>query len=187
MKKTTLMISLFAAVLMCVSTTWAQEDERNAGYGWQPTFRDILEKGKVDMHEAEQRAQAGGYAYTPTEEVILEEAISYALSDEEGDRACECMKIAMELEYNPYSVLKMIYGVGGDLEIDQLCTCATDAGVTKAIIAEAATNAVTLLNEPVYDINEISRSQCLTGLAYQEDSGDPPPPPPPPPATPVIP
>jgi hypothetical protein len=76
----------------------------------------------------------------------------------------------------------MIYGVGGDLEIDAVCSCATEAGVAKAVIADAATDAVTLLDEPVYDISEVSRSQCLTGLAYQLDAGgepDPPPPPPP--------
>jgi hypothetical protein len=171
MKKFTWMFSLFAAVLMCVSSVVAQEDEMNAGFGWQSNFRDMLEEGKAAMYDDEQ-AKIAGYAYTPTEEVILEDAIKYALSDEQGDRACECLKIAVELEYNAYSVLKMIYGIGGDLEIDSVCACATEAGVTKAIIADAATDAVTLLDEPVYDINEISRSQCLTGLAYQTDAGE---------------
>jgi hypothetical protein len=122
----------------------------------------MLEKGKTDSEPT----GTGGLAYTPSEETVLEEAVTAAMTGEQGDRACELMRMAVELEYNPYSVLKTIYSVGGDLEIDPLCTCATEAGVMKAVIANAATNAVTPLNEPVYDVDEISRSQCLSGLAY---------------------
>ncbi len=180
MKKIALMMVLFAAVFVCVSTIAAQEQNDDAGFGWQNVYKDMLEKGKESI---ETNMDNTGLAYTPAEATVLEEAVTYALSEENGDRACECMKIAVELEYNPYLVLKMIYGLGGDLEIDTICNCATQAGVTKAIIAQAATDAVTLLNEPVYDVDEISRSQCLTGLAYQLNSGETPTEPNPPPVS----
>ncbi len=178
MKKIALIMVLFAAVFVYVSMAVAQEQNDDAGFGWQTTFKQMLEDGKESVETS-----AGGLAYTPAEATVLEEAVTYALSEESGDRACECMKIAVELEYNPYLVLKTIYGLGGDLEIDTICNCSTQAGVTKAIIAQAATDAVTPLNEPVYDIDEISRSQCLTGLAYQVNSGNPPPDPPDPPVS----
>ena len=79
------------------------------------------------------------------------------------------MKIAIDFEYNAYSVLKYLYAAGGQLGVDQLCMCATEAGVMKAIIAKAAMDAVTPLNEPVFDRDEITQSQCLGGeeiLAY---------------------
>jgi hypothetical protein len=180
MKKIALMMVLFATVFVFVSATVAQEQNDDAGFGWQNVYKDMLEKGKESI---ETNTDNTGLAYTPAEATVLEEAVAFALSEEKGDRACECMKIAVELEYNPYLVLKTIYGLGGDLEIDTICNCSTQAGVTKAIIAQAATDAVTPLNEPVYEIDEISRSQCLTGLAYQTNSVDSPPDPPDPPAS----
>lgn len=177
MKKIVLSISAIFVVTMFSSAILAQNP--GAGMGWRAVYQDMLEKGKgIGVTEI----GADGLPYTPPEGVVLEEAITYALSEEKGDRACECMIMAVELDYNPYSVLKTIYGVGGDLEIDQLCSCATESGVTRAIIAQAATDAVNPLNgEPVYDAGEISRSQCLTGLAYPEGE------PPPPPVSPVVP
>ena len=183
MKKIALLLVLFATVCLCVSTTVAQEQNDSAGLGWQNAFQQMLEKGKASSTQAND----AGLAYTPAEASVLEEAVAYALSGEEGDRACECMKIAVELDYNPYLVLKTIYSLGGDLEIDTICNCSTQAGITKAIIAQAATDAVTPLNEPIYDVDEISRSQCLTGLAYQVDSGSTPPDPPDPPVSTVLP
>lgn len=183
MKKIALMIVLLATVFVYVSMTTAQDRDDSNGLGWQNAYKEMLEKGKASVQTSND-----GLAYTPAEATVLEEAVAYALSGEEGDRACECMKIAVELEYNPYLVLKTIYGLGGDLEIDQLCNCATEAGVTKAIIALAATDAVTPLDEPVYDEDEIARSQCLTGLAYQEGGlPQPTPQPTPPPVSTVLP
>lgn len=157
--KTSALILTFivvAAVYCCAPVS------AEAQGGWQEALQSALEKGKT----APEAPESGGLAYTPSEETILEEALTAALAEEKGDRSCECMKMAIDLDYNPYSVLKAIYSVGGDLEIDILCSCATEAGVMKAVIAKAATDAVTPLNEPVYDVDEIARSQCLSGLAY---------------------
>jgi hypothetical protein len=158
MKTSVLILSLIAAIAMCCTTPCLAQSSGT----WQDTLKAMLEEGKAGSESPD----GGGLAYTPSEGTVLEEAVTAAMTGEQGDRACEIMKMAVELEYNPYSVLKTIYSVGGDLEIDPLCTCATEAGVMKAVIASAATDAVTPLNEPVYDVDEISRSQCLSGLAY---------------------
>jgi hypothetical protein len=155
MKKFTLLLSLIALVVMCSVSASSAED-------WQDVFQSMLEKGKTGSAPSD----SGGLAYTAPESVALEDAIAYALSGEQGDRACECMTMAVKYDYNPYTVLKTIYSLGGDLEIDTLCSCATASGITKAVIAKAATDAVTPLNEPVYDTDEIAQSQCLSGLAY---------------------
>jgi hypothetical protein len=161
MKKIAFSISVIFLVAMFSSTISAED--QGAGIGWRDIYQDMLEKGKGI---GEPETEDGGLAYTPPEEVVLEEAVSFALSDEKGDRACECMRMAVELEYNPYLVIKTIYSVGGDLEIDQLCLCSTEAGVMRAIIAQAATDATTSRNEPIYDEDEIARSECLRGLAF---------------------
>lgn len=158
MKKLALYLSLAAAAMICFASSSSAQN----GGNWREVFQSMLEKGKG----AGEPSESGGLAYTQPESVALEEAISYALSGEQGDRACECMTMAVDYDYNPYTVLKTIYGQGGDLEIDQLCSCATSAGVTKAVIAKAATDAMTPLNEPVFDADEIAQSACLSGLAY---------------------
>lgn len=175
MKTSALTLSIIVAVVMWCSAPVSAEAQND----WQEAFQAALEKGKISPAAP---AESGGLAYTPSQETVLEEAVMMALAEEQGDRACECMKMAIDLDYNPYSVLKAIYSVGGDLEIDPLCACATEAGVMKAVIAKAATEAITPLNEPVYNVDEIARSQCLSGLAYTAvDPPTPPPPPPPPP------
>ncbi|MDX9786771.1 MAG: hypothetical protein RBT11_08340 [Desulfobacterales bacterium] len=152
------MVAIFSSILSA--------EEAIGPMDWRAVYRAALEKGKVAPVN---QAKPAGLAYAAPEEVVLAEAIAMALMAEKGERVCECLKIAIELEYNPYLVLKNIYAVGGDLEIDQLCMCATEAGVMKAIIAKAAKDAMTPLNQPVYDIDEIAQSQCLKGedgLAY---------------------
>jgi len=154
------LLSVFFLVVFATSIFAAEAAD------WRDNFVDALEKGKQPLPSA---AEAGeeGLAYTPPEEIVLEEAISKAM--DEKAPACECMKIAIDYEYNPYLVLKNIYGAGGDVKLNQLCMCATEAGIMKAIIANAAADAVTPLDEPVFDRDEIAQSQCLggeEGLAY---------------------
>lgn len=175
MKKIAFSISVIFLVAMFSSIISAED--QGAGIGWRDIYQDMLEKGK-GIGEPETEPEP--------EEVVLEKAVSFALSEEKGDRACECMRMAVELEYNPYLVIKTIYSVGGDLEIDQLCLCATEAGVMRAIISQAAMDATTSRDEAIYDEDEIARSECLKGLAFtvEEKEGEgPDPPPPPPPVT----
>ncbi|MCP4117795.1 MAG: hypothetical protein GY737_20835 [Desulfobacteraceae bacterium] len=134
--------------------------------GWLDTYITALEEGKAAQLP---QGQAGeeGLAYTPPEEIVLQEAVSKAM--EQNAPVCECMKIAIDLEYNPYSVLKTIYASGGVVKLDQLCMCATEAGVMKAIVAKAAGDALSPTGTPLFHRDEIAQSQCLggeEGLAY---------------------
>lgn len=166
MKKITLFVSILTIFVMFSTTLFAENPRKEEN--WREDYLATLKKGKAVQLPAGQ-PQAAGMAYTPPEAVVLQEAILKALEKERGERVCECMKIAIDLEYNPYLVIKTIYEVGGDLEIDQLCMCATEAGVMKAIIAKAAREAVTPLGKPVYAPDEIAQTSCFRGeegLAY---------------------
>jgi hypothetical protein len=166
MKKLTLLVSMLTIIVMCSATLFAEDQRKDEN--WRNDYMSTLKKGKAVALPAGQ-TQSAGLAYTPPEAVVLQEAVSKALEKEKGDRVCECMKVAVDLEYNPYLVIKTIYEAGGDLEIDQLCMCASEAGVMKAIIAKAAREAVSPLGEPVYSPDEIAQTSCFRGeegLAY---------------------
>lgn len=168
MKRVPLFVSMLTIIVMFSTALFAEDSRKNEG--WQNEFLTTLKKGKADQLPSGQ-TQAVGLAYTPSEPVILRDAISKALEKESGERACECMKIAIDVGYNPYQVIKTIYETGGDLEIDQLCMCATEAGVMKAIVAKAAKDAVSPQGGPVYAPDEIAQTSCFRGeegLAYTE-------------------
>jgi hypothetical protein len=135
---------------------------------WRNDYLAALKKGKaVQMPSG--RTRSVGHTYTPPEDVTLQEAIYKALETEKRDRVRECVKIAVDLEYNPYLVVKTICEAGGDVEIDLLCFCATEAGVMKAIVAKAAKEAVSILGKPIYPPDEIAKTKCFRGeegLAY---------------------
>ncbi len=167
---------LVLAVVFCFAFTasaFAAED-------WEDEFVDALIKGKeVTQTETE------GLAYTPAEETVLQDAIKKAMDEEAPP--CQCLKIAVNFDYNPYLVIKNIYGYGGEVDLDELCMCATEEGIMKEVIAKAAADAVTPLGDKVFDRDEITRSVCLEmGLPYTAaaaDLPDPPEPPDPPPTS----
>lgn len=146
---------------------------------WEKEFVQALQKGKIIP-----AGQAQGLGYTPAEETVLEGAIKKAMDLKAPP--CEAMKIAVDLKYNSFSVLKNIFGYAGEVNLDQLCMCATESGVNKQIVAEAATKAVTPLGAPVFPRDEITQAQCLReiGLGYTALEIPPPPIPPPPPPKP---
>jgi len=131
---------------------------------WEKEYIEKLQAGK----EQSRQLKTEGLAYTPAEETVLEEAIIQAMDEKASP--CEAMKIAVDLEYNPYLTIKHIYGYGGEVGLNQVCMCATEAGIQKQIVARAAADAITPLGEPVYERDEIAQSQCInqTGLAYTE-------------------
>ncbi len=146
---------------------------------WEKEFVQTLQKGKIIP-----AGQAQGLGYTPAEETVLEGAIKKAM--ELKAPPCEAMKIAVDLKYNPFSVLTNIFSYEGEVNLDQLCMCATESGVNKQIIAEAATKAITPLGTPVFERDEIIQAQCLKeiGLGYTALEVPPPPIPPPTPPKP---
>jgi hypothetical protein len=168
MKKITLCVTILTIIVMASTPLLAQDAGK--GDDWRNDYLATLKKGKAVTLPSGQ-PQATGLAYTPSEAVALQEAITKALETEKADRVCECLKIAVDLDYNAYLVIKTIYEAGGDLKIDQLCMCATEAGVMKAIIAKAAKEAVSPLGDPVYAPDEIAQTSCFRGeegLAYTE-------------------
>ena len=145
--------------------------------GWEKEFVQALQKGKIVPS-----GQAQGLGYTPAEETVLEGAIKKAM--ESKAPPCEAMKIAVDLKYNPFSTLKNIFGYGGEVDLDQLCMCATESGINKQIIAKAATDAVTPLGTPVFPRDEITQAQCLREIGLGYTAAETPPPYNPPPLPP---
>lgn len=176
--KNLFVLCLLIVAVMVFSTASFAEEKKEAG--WEQEFIESLQKGKMPI------MGAGGLPYTPSEDVVLEDAIKKAMEKEAPP--CQCMTIAMELEYNPYMVMKNIYTFQGELDLDQLCICATQKGVDKQIIAKAAMDAKRN-GEPAFQLDEVTSSNCLKsdqGLAYTLGDEPPPiipPPPVPPPAS----
>ena len=144
-------------VVFCIGTVTAGFSQ---SADWEDQYVEALQKGK----EAVQN-QGGGLGYTPSEETVLQDAVKKALDQEAP--ACQCMKIAVNMDYNPYMVLTNIYGAGKGVKLDELCMCATEEGIMKEVIAKAASDAVTPSGEKVFARDEVTQSQCLqVGLPY---------------------
>ncbi|MBU1344828.1 MAG: hypothetical protein KKE44_19260 [Proteobacteria bacterium] len=143
---------------------------------WEKDFVHALQKGK-----AKTTGQAEGLGYTPAEETVLENAIKQAMDLKAPP--CEAMKIAVDLKYSPYSVIKNVFAHGGEVDLNQLCMCATESGINKQIVAKAAADATSSLGTPIFPRDEITQAQCLReiGLGYTPLATIPriiPPPPP---------
>lgn len=151
---------IFTIIIMTIITIsqigFAQDKEPNL---WEKDFKATLEEGKKP-----QINPTNGLAYTPASGVVLEKAIKKAL--EMNAPPCEAMKLAVDLKYDPYSVLINIFGYGSQVSLNQLCGCATESGINKKIVAAAADKAVSPLGKRIFDRDEITQAQCLTGLAY---------------------
>lgn len=135
-------------------------------HAWEKDYIEALEKGL----EMEQNTSEG-LGYTQPKNDILYEAIEKALNEEAYP--CEVLKIAVDMEYDAYFTIKYIYALGKELNIDQLCMCAIEAGIQQHIIAMGASDATLPgTEEPVFYMDEIAQSQCLRsqrGLAYTEN------------------
>ena len=174
MKKICLSILFIFSLCILVSLGFAQDN------GWQKDYISALTKGKTAVDK-----KASGLGYTPSEATVLEQAIKAAM--EKKAPPCEAMKIAVDLKYSPYAVIKNVFAHGGEVNLNQLCMCATESGISKQIIARAAADAASPLGTPVYSRDEIAQAQCLQdiGLGYAaRDQRLPPPiePPDPPPS-----
>ena len=169
-----ILISIF--VIGIVPNCLAVEKQKKEK--WETKFTDTLTQPTIGDDE---------------KKALLKEAITEALDVDAPP--CECMRIAIGLEYKSYFVIKYIYEHSKEVKLDDLCWCATSDGIEKHIIARAAAEAKRLNNDPVFRQNEIAKSECIKsdeGLAYTAeldppDPIDPPDDPPDPPVSPITP
>ena len=152
--KTLLLTSLFfiIGIGFFVSQGFAEENNK----AWAPEYIKALQEGKEMIN-------------TPSEETVLAEAVKQAIVINKAP-AYEAMKIAVDLKYNPYSVIKNIFSHGGAIDLDQLCNDASKYGINKQVFAKASKDAVSPLGKPVFSRNELAQCQCLQeiGLGYHE-------------------
>ena len=156
MKNSLLTILLIFSLAIVSSTAFAKSSL------WEKNYINALQKGITPATDH----KGSGLGYTPSKETILEGAIKNAIAVKAP--SCQMMKIAIDMKYNPYSVIKNIFSFGGSVDLNELCMCATESGINKQIIAKAAEEATSSLGEPVYNRDEIAQAQCLRniGLGY---------------------
>lgn len=164
MNKTIKTFGLMCCMLILSASGFAEENL------WEKEFVQALQKGKVQNVQ-----KTGGLAYTPAETSVLEKAIKKALDLKAPP--CEAMKIAVDLKYKPFDVISNIFGHGGDVDLNQLCMCATESGINKQIVAKAAAEATSPLGTPVFPRDEIAQAQCLNDVGLGYTPADTPPPP----------
>jgi|SRR6056297_437005 len=111
-----------------------------------------------------------GLGYTLSEISILENSYIELAEINDNFPSCEVMKLSINMNYNPYYVIKTIYSIGESVDLDKVCMCAVELGVSKSIIAVSAIDARDYSNDPVFSRDEVVQSQCLNeGLGYTEE------------------
>ena len=158
---------------------------------------NCLAAGKQSLTTEKQKKERWETEYTETltqpvitddeKKALLLEAITEALDVDAPP--CECLRIAIGLDFKPYFVMRYIYEHHKRVKLDELCWCAVSDGIEQHIIARAAADAKTPDNYPVFRQNEIAKSECIN-IAYtaQLDPIDPPDDPPiDPPVSPMTP
>jgi hypothetical protein len=156
MRNIIVLVLISTAFVVFALPGFAQE---NKAIKWDAEFVQTLEKIRSQK-------KTGGLGYTITEEEALEKAIKTAMDQKAP--ACEAMKLAVDLNFNPYAVVSGIFSSGAEIDLDQLCMCATESGISKSLMAQAASAAAdaNMLNR-----DEITQSQCLReGLGYTEEA-----------------
>jgi len=156
MNKTIALLTILIVLVVFNSSCFAQD----AITQWDTEFVN-------DLQKIRSQKKTGGLGYTLSEDEALEKAIHKAMDQKAP--ACEAMKLAVDLDFNPYNVISGIFNSGADIDLDQLCMCATEGGISKSLTASAANAAAdaNMLNR-----DEIIQSQCLNqGLAYTEEEG----------------
>ncbi|MDA3917433.1 MAG: hypothetical protein PF690_10715 [Deltaproteobacteria bacterium] len=137
-----------------VSPGFAEENNK----AWVPEYIKALQEGKAMI-------KSGGLS----EETVLAEAVKQAIVINNAP-AYQAMKIAVDLKYDPYFVIKNIFSHGGDIDLNQLCLYATKYGINKLIFIKASKDAVSPLGEPVFSRDELAQCKCMQeiGLGYHE-------------------
>lgn len=145
-----MIISIGLAVF--VSPGFAQDKKTQK---WDVAFVHDLEKIRAQK-------KTGGFGYTIDEEEALDKAIKKAMDQEAPP--CEVTKLAVDRNFNPYDVIFGIFRSGAEMDLNELCMCATEDGISKSLIARAAEAAV---EENMLTRDEINQAQCLReGLGF---------------------
>lgn len=139
------------------NTVFAQEND------WEQDFVEALQNG-----ETKTTGQYSGLSYPTLDSSVLDNAIKNAMQLDAPPG--EVIKIAVDLGYNAYSVIKKVLSHGGKIDMDELCMYGSEFGIGKQIIAQAAKDAKTstAICLPIYTNDEIAQAQCLKeiGLGY---------------------
>jgi len=154
MNKSVKTVLIIISVVFISSFCFAQEKtERKKGWD-EAGYTLALQKAKE-----QKSTDTEGLGYTLDEEETLKMAIEKAMS--ESAPPCEALKIAVDLKYQPYSVLKNIFSAKtGEVDLDQMCMCATEKGVKGDLFNQAAKDANLL--------DEATQAQCK-GFGYTEE------------------
>ena len=139
--KNLLLASLF--FIIGISFFFSQGFAEDKNTAWESEFVQALRKEKARIETDE------GLSYASAGETVLAEAIRQAIVINNAP-ACPVMKIAIDLEFNPYLVIKNIFSHGGEIDMNQLYMCATKYGINKQIFIKASKDAVTPLGKPVF-------------------------------------
>ena len=148
---------------------------------WEAVFTLALQDGRAEIKATSGADNTEALAYTLSleeqrkqEDRILRQAIKEAVDMKAPP--CQIMKTAIvdlkHLEFKPYSVIKNIYATGGEIDLNDVCECATEKGVSKQVITQAALDATDDNNKPVYMPDEITQAQCFRqdiGLGFSEE------------------
>jgi len=139
--KNLLLTSLFFIIGISFFSSQGFAEDKNKA--WESEFVQALRQEKA-MIETDK-----GLSYVSDGETVLAEAIRQAIVINNAP-ACPVMKIAIDLEFSPYLVIKNIFSHGGEIDMNQLYMCATKYGVNKQIFIKASKDAVTPFGEPVF-------------------------------------
>lgn len=153
--------TLFIIIIFTITTftapVFGQQDTVNQAESWETDFTSALQKRK---------AQTSGLGYSISEEIFLEQEMTKALDKKAPP--CQVMKIAIDLKYPEFEVIKNIFSHGSELDLDQLCMCANEKKIPKDILAMAINYSKT-----PYAVDELTQAQCIEVYGYGTDPGLP--------------
>ena len=160
MRKSIKTALIIFTIVLLTSLGFAEEKP-----SWEEEFTLSLQKAKVINNQI-----TGGLGYSVSQEEAEEEALKNAIQKAMDAKAdpCQAMTIAYDLKYKAHSIIKNIFGSGGKLLLDDLCMCATNTGVTKAVFTAAATEAMSG-GKAVFLPDEVTEATC--GLGYTPEEG----------------
>ena len=158
MMKNILITSILVIGLIVFSNAgFAQEND------WEQEYIEALEQGRINT-----TGQYSGLGYATNDTSFLDNAIKKAM--ESSAPADEVIKIATDMGYSPYTIIKKVVGHGGKIDLEDLCMISNQSDINSQVLAQAVRDAKTIsaICVPVYSPDEIAQTPCLKdiGLGY---------------------